>query len=183
MKGNLTKSSNKLLTLVISIIFLIFILVGYLFYLKPYAINMKTNYIPTKRRNTYIIQNANDILLNNYISKKSNTLIVFWATWCPSCIEESNDLNEFINNNPDIPVIVVSHDKTIEKVEQYLKENNFNWFVILDSERKIRASLDTDTKGIPSTYLLNKDLNVISKEITQMSEKDFYDFYNFNFNK
>lgn len=183
MREKLIKNLNKVLIVVIPIIFIIFILAGYLFYLKPYIINMKTGYIPTKRRNTYTIKNADDILLNNYISKKSNTLIVFWATWCPSCVDESNALNEFINNNPDIPVIVVSHDKTIEKVEQYLKENNFNWFVILDSERKLRTIIDTNTKGIPSTYLLDKDLNVLSKEVTQMSENDFYDFYNLNFNK
>lgn len=179
---NLSNKYIKTSIIIVIFISLLFILFN-LFYSNSEKTNIKNNYIPTKKRTNYVIINSNDISLNNYISNKSNTLVIFWATWCSSCVEESNNINSFILNNPEIPVIIISHDKNLEKVEKFLKENNFNWFVILDTNRKIRESIDTDTKGIPATYLLNKDLNIISKVITQMSEDDFYNFYNLNFNK
>lgn len=177
------KCLNNILikTIIISLVLFFLLLFCYLFFLKDYSFDVKKYYIPTKKRNNYVI--TNDTCLNKYISKNKNTLIVFWATWCPSCIEESNDLNEFITNNPDIPVIVVSHDKNIENVEKYLKENNYNWFVILDSNRELRKNIDTNTKGIPATYLLDKDLNILLKDVSKLSKEDFFNFYNLNFNK
>ncbi len=182
MIRNITKKSIKIAIIILIFTILLLLIFFHLFYSNQNKNSIINKYIPTKKRTSYVIVNNSDILLNNYISKKSNTIIIFWATWCSSCVEESNSINSFITSNPQIPVIVVSHDKNIEKIEEYLKANNFNWFVILDTNRKLRESIDSDTKGIPATYLLNKDQNILSKAITQMTKDDFYNFYNFNFN-
>lgn len=176
---NLTKkniiTTFILLFFIVILIFIIYF--GTLFFKEnKYLFNNK--YIHTKKRDTYIIKNVDDTLINSYISKDNNTLIVFWASWCQACIEESAELNNFINNNPDITVLVVSFDKSFSDLENYLSTTNYNWFIILDPNRKIRQSLDTDTKGIPAAYLINSNLDVIAKDISTMNEEQFLKFYN-----
>lgn len=181
----MNKFTKKIFLIIFILLFIIIILAFGIYLCKSYLNNNKNKYmingyVPTSNRNTYILQNVDDSLINNYISKHDNTLIVFWASWCQACVEEANELNNFINNNPNITVIVVSFDKNITDLENYLKNNNYNWFVIFDTERKIRKSLDNDIKGIPATYLINNTLNVISKEITSMDEDGLLKFYNLN---
>lgn len=179
--------TNKNIKFILLLLFIITIILTFSIYFAISFISdnqdlyNKDTYIPTSKRESYIIKNVDNILINNfsnYVSKNKNTLIVFWASWCQACVEESNDLNNFITNNPDIPVLVVSFDKNITDLETYLSSNNYNWFVFFDTERKIRKILDADTKGIPATYLINNNLEVITKEISSKTEDEFLEFYN-----
>ena len=81
-------------------------------------------------------------------------------------------------SNPDIPVIVVSHDKNYDTLSNYIIENNYNWFVIFDTDKKIRNAISKNTSGIPSTYLLNKKGEVIKYKNGFFSKDDFFTFYN-----
>lgn len=182
---NLTKKHIKIIfILLILIIFLFFCF--YFFILNitnKKEIKIKDEYIYSIKRDNYIIKNVDEALINifaNYIPKEKNTLIVFFATWCQACVEESEELNKFITNNPNIPVIVVSFDKKVTDLENYLLKNKYNWFTFFDPTREIRKLYDIDTKGIPATYLVNNNFNVISKKISSMTEEELLNFYNLN---
>jgi|GEM_PF-1876150 len=156
-------------------------------YLKNKSINIiqndnkdilkKSDYIYLKDRVNYIIQTADENFLNNYYGN-DNTMVVFSASWCKYCVEEQNELNNFINNNPEKKVLVVSHDKTYEDLDKYLKDNNLNWFVIFDKDKTIRQNIDPDVNGIPSTYLLNKNGKIIGYSKGVKTETEFLQFYN-----
>lgn len=143
----------------------------------PLEQNTKLKYVYLKDRESYIIQNVDDNFLNEYYNNE-NTMVVFTASWCKYCVEEQNELNNFIINNPDKKIVIVSHDKTYEDLENYLKTNNFNWFVIFDKDKTIRQHIDPGSNGIPSTYLLNKNGNIIGFSIGKKNEIEFLQFYN-----
>lgn len=134
-------------------------------------------YIPLYKRNTSVILDVNENLLDEYISKK-DSMVVFFATWCHYCVEEAEELNNFILANPKIPVIIVSHDTIKNELESFLNDRGYNWFVIFDKEKNIREHIDPDSYGIPSVYLIDKELNILNYYKGILNQNDFLDFYN-----
>ena len=48
------------------------------------------------------------------------SLIAFWASWCLPCREETPELRALASDPPlELSVVVVSHDETMESVEQF----------------------------------------------------------------
>ncbi|MDO4282936.1 MAG: TlpA disulfide reductase family protein [Clostridia bacterium] len=157
----------------IGIIFFIVIMLGFFIW---YFIANQTDYIKTAKRSSYILKQVDENYLDHYLQSK-NTLVVFFASWCGHCVEEENMITEYIENNPNIPVIIVSHDTSYEEIENYLMENNLNWFVIFDPDKSIRNKIDENSSGIPSLYLIDKDSNVLDKLKWPFSYEDIANFY------
>ncbi len=134
-----------------------------------------SKYIPINRRNNYILYQVDENYLKPYLKK--NTLVVFWASWCQQCVEDTNIITDFSKNNPNIPVIIVSHDTNYQELEEYLKSNNLPWFVIFDSDKKIRMNIDKNSSGIPSIYLVDNNSNVINKLVYPFTYDDILNFY------
>lgn len=168
---------RKNIVIFISIIFIVLIVLTLLFiYFKTDLIKKNIDLTTAKSRKNYII--TDDKNLSNYINKDEKTLVIFWATWCSFCLEESNELNEYIKSNPYKSIIVVSHDDNKDDVVNYLEENGYNWFVILDPEKTIRENIDPGSSGIPSSYLLNSDMNILNFHKGKLSIDQFVSFYN-----
>jgi len=163
------------------ILTLIFIIIAISIISLFFVYSKKTNtieYTKLKYRTNYTIHDANESYLTNYLSKKQNTLVIFFATWCPTCKEESSAINSFISNNVDIPVIVVSHDKNLDDLNNYFTENSYNWFAIFDSQKTIRENLDPGSSGIPCAYLLDPEGNILDYRKDEFTEEKLRDFYN-----
>lgn len=168
---------RKNIVIFISIIFIVLIVLTLVFiYFKTDLIKKNIDLTTAKSRKNYII--TDDKNLSNYINKDEKTLVIFWATWCSYCLEESNELNEYIKSNPYKSIIVVSHDDNKDDVINYLEENGYNWFVILDPEKTIRENIDPGSSGIPSSYLLNSDMNILNFHKGKLSIDQFVSFYN-----
>ncbi|MEG2235842.1 MAG: TlpA disulfide reductase family protein [Clostridia bacterium] len=179
------KKINKKILLYV-LIFLLFICILFLLYhFKDYIIkkeipinnNYKSEYINLNNRNHYILNIVDETLLKKYIDK-DKTLVVFSASWCKYCVEEQDDLNKYIQENPDKTIIIVSHDRSYEDIDNYLKTNNFNWFVIFDSDKIIRESIDPNSSGIPTMYLLDNNSIVIDKLVGDVTFNEIEEFYN-----
>lgn len=134
-----------------------------------------------KNRTSLIIRNVDETLLSNYLEKGKKTIVSFWASWCPHCKNEASALNEFMINNPNVNFILVSHDKDIDSISTYFKNNSsYKWFVIYDTQRTIRASIDPKASTIPRTYLLNDKGEVLDKIDGQASYDDLVNLINNN---
>ena len=154
---------------------LVVLTLAYFLVLKPY-LESKKDLTYGKYRDSYVIsENRN---LESFVNDDTNAVVVFWATWCSHCVEEAEDLNNFITSNLGRKIIVVSHDYTKEDLEEYLKEKGYNWFVILDTDKTIREKLDPGSKGIPSSYLVNKDMNILNFHKGKLNLEQFINFSN-----
>lgn len=168
---------KKFILLICIIFFILMLLAAFLFiYFKTDIIRQNSNLSIGKFRKSYVI--TEDKNLYNHLNDKENTLVIFWATWCSYCLDESNDLNEYIKENPYKSIIVVSHDDNKDDVKNYLEENGYNWFVILDSEKTIRENIDPGSKGIPSSYLLDKEGKIINFHKGKLTKDQFISFFN-----
>jgi peroxiredoxin len=98
--------------------------------------------------------------------KSGNTLLVFWASWCPHCTAALPKLKKYYN--PDHPeklqIIAVSVDESKKPVKKAIKKEGYTWINI--AEQKGWDSPIAEMYGVSSTptfFLLDKDKKIIAK--------------------
>lgn len=91
------------------------------------------------------------------------TVVVFWASWCPHCMEELPKLNEWALANPLTKVVAISldNDKTayetaIQKFPALIHDTDFKKW---DG----KAVTDYYVYGTPTFIVLDKDKNILGK--------------------
>lgn len=96
------------------------------------------------------------------------TVVNFWATWCPPCVEEFPAMIELQRQleGQGVRLIFISVDDDWRKVEKFsnelgvpLKEGHFYW----DPERK--AAIAWGSSKFPETYVVRRDGWVLEKII------------------
>jgi thiol-disulfide isomerase/thioredoxin len=97
-------------------------------------------------------------------------LVDFWATWCGPCMAEVPNIEEnyAAYREKGFDVVSISVDQDRAALDKYLEKHKHEWTVLHDdnSARGTNKSLSTyyGIFGIPSTFLVGKDGNVISTE-------------------
>jgi thiol-disulfide isomerase/thioredoxin len=94
-------------------------------------------------------------------------MLNFWATWCPPCREEMPSLEAVYQDlkDKDFVVIAVNQWESPDHVFPYLGQLSvFPSFPIL-FDREGTVSKDYDVKGLPTTYLIDKDGKVVYRAI------------------
>ena len=103
------------------------------------------------------------------------TLINFWATDCPGCINEMPGLIETYNQYKDqgLEVIAVAmYYDPPSRVISYTKNNNLPFPVVLDTNKEIISKFN-NVKLTPTSIILDKNGYVIN---TIIGEIDFNEF-------
>ena len=105
----------------------------------------------------------------------SPVLINFWATWCQPCqIEMPYIQNRFDQYSPDIVVLAVNFDEPVSRVQQFVKEQNFTFDVLLDTGGRIQELYQI--RGYPTTYFVDAEgiIRVIHIGFMTESQLDVY---------
>ncbi len=91
-------------------------------------------------------------------------LLNFWATWCPPCIKEIPELLELKEKNEKkIEILFISVDSNPKKaIPKFLKKHKFKNMSIF-SDKTLKLSKKLNVKIMPTTILVNNDLNEISR--------------------
>ena len=103
------------------------------------------------------------------------TLINFWATDCPGCINEMPGLIETYNQYKDqgLEVIAVAmYYDPPSRVISFTKNNNLPFHVVLDTNKEIISKFD-NVKLTPTSIILDENGYVIN---TIIGEIDFNEF-------
>ncbi len=119
------------------------------------------------------VKNVPDIKLNKLdyksysllSSKKKKLYIVnFWATWCAPCVKEIPDLISLKDKiNQDISIIFISIDSNPSKaIPNFLKKNKIV-FPHFYTDRKMEISEELGIKVMPTTLIINKDMQEVSR--------------------
>ncbi|PIE33741.1 thiol-disulfide oxidoreductase [candidate division KSB3 bacterium] len=86
----------------------------------------------------------------------------FWATWCPHCREEREDLQTTYDKYKDKAFVVlsISVDRAgIDTVEQFINEQGLTFPNMHDRASKV--ALEYGVRGIPVTYVVGADGKII----------------------
>lgn len=85
------------------------------------------------------------------------TVVNFWATWCPPCIEEIPSLNRLKQKMQGKPfkLISINYAESKKLISDFLKRVNVEFPVLLD--RKGKVSAEWNVIAFPSTFVIGPD--------------------------
>lgn len=98
---------------------------------------------------------GNQILLDDL--KGKHILLKFWATWCPSCLEELPMMQKFSEGSKDQVVILMAaiDGEKEKKVQRLIKEKKITLPVLLDPRAKTARAYGVNM--IPVSFLINRE--------------------------
>ena len=102
--------------------------------------------------------------VSSEVFKGKSLLVVFFATWCPPCIQEIPNLIDLQNQYGEngFSVVAISVDSDGKKVVQKLvKKEKINYPVLM-ADRKITQGFG-GVYGIPTSFLVNSRGTVVKK--------------------
>jgi thiol-disulfide isomerase/thioredoxin len=99
--------------------------------------------------------NGQRVIRDDYKGKV--TVVNFWATWCPPCVEEIPSLNRLRQAMQGKPFELISIDYAEDKtrIEKFLQQVNVDFPVLLDGDGKVSASWGVLV--FPSTFVIGPD--------------------------
>lgn len=103
-------------------------------------------------------------LLNNttYIFKNNKPLLVhFWATWCPICKLEADNIQRVSKHYNVVTVAVKSGPN--KAINKFLSDNNLN-FKVTNDKKSIYAN-QFNISGFPTTFIYDKHQKLIFTEV------------------
>jgi len=85
------------------------------------------------------------------------TVVNFWATWCPPCVQEIPSLNRLREKMNDIPfeLISVNYAESPDTIKKFLEKVDVNFPVLLDETGKV--STRWKVIAFPSTFVVGPD--------------------------
>jgi len=111
---------------------------------------------------------GNQVILNDFKGKP--ILLKFWATWCPSCLEELPMMEKFSEGrNNQLVILMAAIDGEKErKVQRLIKEKKITLPVLLDPKAKTARAYGVSF--IPVSFLINREGLIVG---TVVGERDW----------
>ena len=121
-------------------------------YLKEYKGDIVP--LPINLKNSH----GKRVIKENY--KNKITIINFWATWCPPCIEEIPSLNRLNKKMKGLPFELISINYAEDKktILEFMKNVSVEFPVLLDKDGQFATKWNVIT--YPSTFVIDKKGNI-----------------------
>ena len=102
--------------------------------------------------------------------KGKYTLINFFASWCAPCRAEHHLFFKIKKEIPELYILGFSHKDDLGDSKKYLKEEGNPYsFVGIDRDGKI--AFDFGVFGLPETFIINKNGEIIYKHTGPLTKK------------
>ena len=88
----------------------------------------------------------------------------FWASWCTPCKRSFPWMNELEARHRDsgLTIVAINVDKRREDALRFLRDGPARFTVVFDAEGRTPAAFDV--KGMPSSYLIDREGRVAAVE-------------------
>ncbi len=85
------------------------------------------------------------------------TVVNFWATWCPPCVEEIPSLNRLMDSidHPKFKLISINYVESPETINAFMDTVKVNFPVLLDQDGSVSSAWKVIV--FPSTYVIGMD--------------------------
>lgn len=117
---------------------------------------------------------GNTVTLSELRGKK--VFLNFWASWCGPCKAEMPDIEKLYQETKDSDLVILAVNVSENKstAESYLKNNNLNFTVLMDT--KDEASNTYVIRSIPSSFFIDKEGYIVSREVGTLTYAEMKDF-------
>ena len=111
---------------------------------------------------------GNEVVLDGL--KGKHILLKFWATWCPSCLEELPMMQKFSEGRTDQLVILLAaiDGEKEKKVRRLIQEHKITLPVLLDPKAKTARSYGVNF--VPVSFLISQEGLIVG---TVVGERDW----------
>ena len=117
----------------------------------------------------------NELLEIENFSKSDNiTILNLWASWCIPCQNEVGELKK-ISLNDKYQVIGILVDDSVENGKEFIKKNNIDYINVLDEFSAEQLLIKFIWNGIPTTLILNENLEIIYTINGEITAKEIFD--------
>lgn len=99
------------------------------------------------------------VSLSDFRGQK-DVLAVFWATWCPYCVEEIPSLNKMAEEGK-VTVLGIDIKEGLEKVSSFAQKKEIKYKILLDPDGNVAQGYGV--VGIPLNVLIDKEGRIIYK--------------------
>lgn len=108
---------------------------------------------------------------SSYTPPKNQPLIIhFWATWCPTCKLEADNIARLSKKCEVLTIAVDS--KTDAEIQTYLNEHNLHFRVVNDKNKILAQHFKI--MGFPTTFIYDKKHNLAFSEVGYTSSLGLY---------
>jgi len=137
---------------------------------KPKVPNSKIEIKPQETKISELVEFKNPIQARPYSLMELNndtqkwqlipgkvTLINFWATWCPPCVEEIPSLNRLAKryNGKAFEIISIDYREDKKELKKFIKNIPVNFPILLDKDGK--TAIDWKVFSFPSSFIIGKN--------------------------
>ena len=117
----------------------------------------------------------NQKISSNEIFNERTIVVNFFATWCAPCRLEHEYINQ-LSSDKNIRVIGINYKDEQQKTIKWLNELGNPYFKVLnDIDGSI--GLEWGIYGLPETFIVSNDSNIVYKQIGPLTKKNFDEFY------
>jgi len=120
----------------------------------------------------YKSSSLNKLPLPSIIKMQKNKpiLIHFWATWCPICKTEIDNIQRLSKQYQVVTIVVKSG--TDNDIQQYLNKNQLDFKVINDADANLAQQFNIN--AYPTTIIYNKDREIVFSDVGYTSTLGLY---------
>jgi len=121
----------------------------------------------------WILSNSHNESISFYRDTASNnSVILFWATWCPYCKALMPELEKLRTeiNDPSFKFFALNIWEDSDPIE-FLKENNYGFTLILNADKVAKRY---QVNGTPGLFVVDKDKKIIYTRKKGEKPKDVY---------
>jgi peroxiredoxin len=94
------------------------------------------------------------------ILKEKETILIFWATWCPYCRNELLRMDKFYaENKAKVEVIAIDIEESKQKVESFIRGKEIYYPVVIDSDGSVAQLYKV--RGVPTIVVVNRGSRII----------------------
>ena len=140
------------------------------------GLNNSNIYVPpTKTEKTLKNFNSKDLFLENKISSDQIFVdsefyaINIWSSWCVPCRAEHPKLME-LSKDKSLKLIGLNYKDNPKNAKKFIDEFGNPYFMIITDKNGI-ISIDLGAIGVPETFIINKDKNIIKRFLGSLNEK------------
>lgn len=98
-------------------------------------------------------------------------VVNYWATWCPPCLEELPELEVFHSGADGKAVVLGVNMEAIDGTElrAFVEQQFLSFPILVASERPPPEQLLGPVDGLPTTYLVTPDGEVVARQVGQIT--------------